>query len=193
MAGLRERRHAETKQAIVDAAFTLFERHGFSSTLMDDIAEHAGVSRSTLYRRYRSKDEIVLEVPLSWLAAWDEAIDSLEPEVPLDEAMSIGCEAVAATIDAESDRVLAAYAALAESPTLQASGASNRDWLERIAALLTSRSSDLDEPESLIIAGAYMGAIDMMMFAWAQAGGTTSAEEATTAVLKRLAPILPPG
>ena len=137
MSGLRERRHAETRQAIVDAAFTLFDKHGFSDTVMDHIAEHAGVSRSTLYRRYRSKEDIVLDVPRGWLAAWDDAIEALPQDVELVEAIAAGCNAVANEIDSSTDRVLAAYAALAESPTLQSSGPANAEWLERFEQLLS--------------------------------------------------------
>jgi len=191
MTGLRERRHAETKQAIVDAAFALFERHGFSGTIMEHIAEHAGVSRSTLYRRYSNKEEIVLEVPRSWLAAWDGAVDALSEEDSLVDAMSAGCYAVADEIDASRERVLAAYAALSESPTLQSSGAANADWIDRMVDLIESRSVDIDHFDALVIAGACMGAIDAMMAGWASSGGTTSVRDLTGRVIERMAPVLP--
>jgi len=190
VSGLRERRHAETRQAIADAAFALFHRHGFSDTVMEHIAEHAGVSRSTLYRRYRSKEDIVLEVPRAWLGAWDRAIDELADEATLAEAMAVGCRAVAAEIDASADRVLLAYAALSESPTLQSSGVASRDWLERIAALVHEKKPELDRFDALTIAGAHLGAIDTMMLAWAASGGDHSVVEATDRVLERLAALV---
>jgi len=190
MSGLRERRHAETKQAIVDAAFTLFEKHGFSGTIMEQIAEHAGVSRSTLYRRYSNKEEIVLDVPRSWLAAWDAAIEALGPDESLLDAMAAGCYAVADEIDGSTERVLAAYAALSESPTLQSSGAASADWLSRMVDLVLERSADIDRFDATVIAGAYMGSIDTMMASWAASGGSTSVRDATDRVLDHLAPIL---
>ena len=190
MSGLRERRHAETREAIVNAAFTLFERHGFSGTLMEHIAEHAGISRSTLYRRYGNKEEIVLEVPRTWLAAWDETIAELDTDIPLRDAVTAGCYAVADTIDAAPERVIAAYAALAESPTLQMSGAASAYWLDRIADLVESRGEDIDRFDAMVIAGACMGAIDMMMATWASSGGTTLVRDETSRVIERIAPIL---
>jgi AcrR family transcriptional regulator len=44
------------EQAMLDAARAEFERYGVRRTNMDDIARRAGVSRSTLYRRFPNKD-----------------------------------------------------------------------------------------------------------------------------------------
>ena len=190
MTGLRERRHVETKQAIVEAAFALFDEHGFSGTIMEHIAADAGVSRSTLYRRYSNKEEIVLEVPRSWLAVWDRAIEALPPDASAHAVVTTGCYAVADEIDSTSERVLAAFAALAESPTLQTSSAANTDWLNRVADVVESRSTDVDSFDAMVIAGACMGAIDAMMAGWAAAGGATSVRDATDRVVERIGPIL---
>lgn len=48
-----------TQDAIVGAAFHLFAAQGYEQTSVDDIAAHAGVGRTTLFRYFRSKDEIV--------------------------------------------------------------------------------------------------------------------------------------
>jgi len=40
---------------IIDAAKPLFSTHGFTATSMDEIATHARVSKTTLYKRYPSK------------------------------------------------------------------------------------------------------------------------------------------
>jgi AcrR family transcriptional regulator len=191
MSKLRERRHAETKKAIVDAAFRLFERHGFAATIIEDIADEAGVSRSTFYRRYASKEEIVLEVPVSWLAAWDEGIGAAARDATLGEVMAIGCSAVATEIDRDQSRVLAAYRALEESPALRSSGVASNDWLGRMVVLVETAEPSLERFDALTIAGAYMGAIDTMMLAWADSGGTSSVSDATDKVLDVLAPILP--
>lgn len=46
--------HAEIEQA----AFTLFAEHGFARTTLDAIAREVGVGRRTLFRYYRSKNDI---------------------------------------------------------------------------------------------------------------------------------------
>ena len=46
-------------RAIVDAARSVLARKGFTGTSMDEIARQAGVGKDTLYRRWRSKEELV--------------------------------------------------------------------------------------------------------------------------------------
>lgn len=46
-------------QAILDAALVEFERHGFRRVALDDVARRAGVSRTTIYRRFANRDELV--------------------------------------------------------------------------------------------------------------------------------------
>lgn len=46
-------------QAILDAARYLLARKGFTGTSMDEIARTAGVGKDTLYRRWKSKEELV--------------------------------------------------------------------------------------------------------------------------------------
>jgi AcrR family transcriptional regulator len=49
-------------QAILDAAVVEFERHGFRRVALDDVARRAGVSRTTIYRRFANRDELVAAV-----------------------------------------------------------------------------------------------------------------------------------
>jgi AcrR family transcriptional regulator len=48
--------------AILDAAVVEFERHGFRRVALDDVARRAGVSRTTIYRRFAGRDELVAAV-----------------------------------------------------------------------------------------------------------------------------------
>jgi len=49
-------------EAILDAAVEEFERHGFRRVALDDVARRARVSRTTIYRRFSNKDELVAAV-----------------------------------------------------------------------------------------------------------------------------------
>lgn len=51
-----------TTQAILDAAVVEFEQHGFRRVALDDVARRARVSRTTIYRRFSNKDELVAAV-----------------------------------------------------------------------------------------------------------------------------------
>jgi AcrR family transcriptional regulator len=49
-------------EAILDAAVVEFERHGLRRVALDDVARRAGVSRTTIYRRFSNKDELIAAV-----------------------------------------------------------------------------------------------------------------------------------
>lgn len=44
---------------MADAAFALFDERGYEQTTIEDIVERAGVGRTTFFRNYRSKDEVI--------------------------------------------------------------------------------------------------------------------------------------
>ena len=48
--------------AILDAAAVEFEQHGFRRVALDDVARRARVSRTTIYRRFAGRNELVAAV-----------------------------------------------------------------------------------------------------------------------------------
>ena len=62
---------------MLDAAREEFERYGIRRTNMDDIARRAGISRSTLYRRFPNKDALVEMLVLHDTAAFFGALDQV--------------------------------------------------------------------------------------------------------------------
>ena len=58
----------ELKDKIVETSFQLFCRQGIRSVSMDDIAQHLGVSKKTIYKWYENKDAIVQEAIQNHLA-----------------------------------------------------------------------------------------------------------------------------
>ncbi|MFI7097771.1 TetR/AcrR family transcriptional regulator [Streptomyces sp. NPDC050161] len=58
--GLRERKKIQTRQAIRRAAYRLFDEQGYDATPVDQIAEAADVSPSTVFRYFPTKEDIVL-------------------------------------------------------------------------------------------------------------------------------------
>lgn len=49
-------------EAILDAALVEFDRHGIRKVALDDVARRAGVSRTTIYRRFVNRDDLVAAV-----------------------------------------------------------------------------------------------------------------------------------
>lgn len=58
--GLRERKKARTRQAIRAAAYALIGQRGYNATTVEQIAERAEVSPSTVLRYFGGKEDIVL-------------------------------------------------------------------------------------------------------------------------------------
>jgi AcrR family transcriptional regulator len=56
---LRERQRAFVRDAIVDAAYQLFERRAYDGVTVADIADAAVVSRATFFRHFDDKQEVV--------------------------------------------------------------------------------------------------------------------------------------
>ena len=58
--GLRERKKAKTRALIQEHALRLFLRDGYESTSIDDVADAAEVSRSTVLRYFPTKADLVI-------------------------------------------------------------------------------------------------------------------------------------
>jgi TetR/AcrR family transcriptional repressor of mexJK operon len=57
-----ESRSARKRRAILDAATTLFLRHGYRGTSMDEIAAVAEVSKQTVYKHFADKESLFSEI-----------------------------------------------------------------------------------------------------------------------------------
>ncbi|MEU1517397.1 TetR family transcriptional regulator [Streptomyces sp. NPDC005811] len=58
--GLRERKKIKTREAIRTATYALITEQGYDATTIDQIAERAEVSPSTVFRYFPTKEDIVL-------------------------------------------------------------------------------------------------------------------------------------
>jgi AcrR family transcriptional regulator len=66
----KQQREQENKQFILNAAENVFVKKGYALATMDDIADAAQFSKATLYRYFKSKQEMFMEIILN---TFDEA------------------------------------------------------------------------------------------------------------------------
>ncbi|WP_141939655.1 TetR/AcrR family transcriptional regulator [Microbacterium sp. SLBN-154] len=146
---LRERRRRELVRGIAAAAVELFERQGFGSTTIDDIAAEAGISRTTFFRYCATKEAAVLVddagLEAELIAVAKEA-PKRDPLAHLEQAWAD----MAAVFDADAegrDRFLLVRRLMREQPALLAAG------LERDARLAAHLADALE-------AGAGLSSLD---------------------------------
>lgn len=82
---LSERKQQLVRDAIWEAATSLFEKKGYDETTVEDIAEKAGVSRRSFFRYFASKSDLMGAGIDHYAAQISGAIDSCPRSAPLSE------------------------------------------------------------------------------------------------------------
>ncbi|MEW9532073.1 ScbR family autoregulator-binding transcription factor [Microbispora sp. NPDC049125] len=59
---MRQQRAEITRSAILDAAATVFDEHGYAAASLSDIISQAGVTKGALYFHFPSKEELAREL-----------------------------------------------------------------------------------------------------------------------------------
>jgi AcrR family transcriptional regulator len=167
--GLRARKKLRTKAAIRQQALRLFSLHGYDNTTMEQIAEAAEVSPSTVFRYFASKDELVLidDYDPLFEAAYRAQPAESGPLQALRGALrdSLGTLS-AGELAAERERELQIMAV----PRLWMGSASNiTRSMELLAGLIAERAGGLraDDPAVLTCTGAALGAMLEVVLRWA--------------------------
>lgn len=83
--GLRERKKARTRAELQRHALRLFRDRGWAATTVDDIAAAAEVSRSTFFRYFPTKEDVVLLDDVDPL--FEEAFRAVPAGTPMLEAL----------------------------------------------------------------------------------------------------------
>jgi AcrR family transcriptional regulator len=118
MTALTTPRALRTRARILDAALELFERHGYESTTVAQVAEAAGVTQMTFFRHFPTKDAVLVSDPYDPLIA--EAVAAQPRELPPVERVRRGMLAALATIEPVEDATASRRAALvARIPSLR--------------------------------------------------------------------------
>lgn len=89
--GLRERKKARTRAQIRETALGLFAEQGYEATTVQQIAEAAEVSLSTLFRYFPTKAQLVLQVDLSSLVR--DAFRDASPDDTVFDAIEVALRA----------------------------------------------------------------------------------------------------
>lgn len=98
----------QARQRLIEAAFALFEERGYEQTTVDDIAERAGVGRTTFFRAFRAKEEVIFPDHDAMLRAITDRLAVSTHRGPLD-AVSDAVRLVLRHYVEEGELALARY------------------------------------------------------------------------------------
>jgi AcrR family transcriptional regulator len=166
--GLRERKKLKTRLAIRRAAYRLIAERGYEATTIEQIAEAAEVSPSTVVRYFPAKEDIVLTDEYGPVA---EALRARPAgEEPLDSLRAVFTEAVAGVLRHEPELLRQRAVLLARVPAVRArmteAMAESSRLLSQVLADRTGRAAD--DLEVRVFTAAVMGALREVTVHWAE-------------------------
>src|SRR3954471_6936813 len=85
--GRRERKKAQTRKALADAALELFLDRGYDQVGVREVADAADVSVTTLFKYFPSKEALVFDLDEDIEAALVAAVRDREPGRPILQAL----------------------------------------------------------------------------------------------------------
>lgn len=173
----RSRRRVEAMRRVQDAALDLFEGRGYAAVTVDEIAAAAGVGPATVYRRFGTKEGVVL---------WDEydplLLDLLAPrlrEAPLLSAVEGALvEALDRIYRADRRRILRRSRLLLSEPSLLAAAALQGVELRgALAALFEKEGAARDAFDAAVAAAAVVATLETAVRRWVDERGRTPMSE----------------
>ncbi|MDX3456900.1 TetR family transcriptional regulator [Streptomyces sp. ME02-8801-2C] len=167
--GLRERKKIRTRTAIRTATYELIERHGYDATTIEQIAERAEVSQSTVFRYFPTKEDIVLTDEYD--ASLEEDLRARPADEPwLDSLRYVLKRAVGAGSDEEPEVTRLRSRLMLEVPAVRSrmleSMSKTGRQLCRVIADRTDR--DPTDLEIRVYAMSLIGALSEVHTYWAQ-------------------------
>jgi AcrR family transcriptional regulator len=153
-----ERRRQRTREALLDAAATVFAKRGFHGASLDEIAETAGYTRGAIYKHFADKDELLHEVCVRLNErSFAEFDDVPAAHVPISEFVD-GASVIAQwqsmiDRDAEFRIVMLEYTlyALRNPPARDRALGFARENMQHIADYLRQHSAEVGEEPPLSI------------------------------------------
>jgi AcrR family transcriptional regulator len=175
-AGARQLARRAMIAQISQMAIDLFSEHGYEETTIEDICAVAGISRSSFFRYFQSKEDVLLGTYLDIDGRLLSAlIARAEDETPW-VAIRWALDPLIEHYNANAAQTLRSAKLVIKTPTLVTS---HRDKLTRWVRLLTPEIArrlnadpgDLTDPRPAALIGAALACLDATLAAWAVADG----------------------
>ena len=143
MAGLRERKKLQAYETLHQVALDMFERQGFPSTTVDQIANAADLSTRTFFRYFPTKVDALLADQPQRLAALRELLGQRPPDEPVLDTMALALSLLCQDANDRRDTLLVqARIARAEPLVLRSLLAHHVEVNRTLHAFVKARESD---------------------------------------------------
>lgn len=143
--GRRERKKAQTRQALADAAMRLFTERGYDQVGVREVAEAADVALTTLFKHFPSKEALVFDEDEGREAALVAAVRDRTPGQSVLDALRDHLSHARIMPGCETPGFAAMTKLVNETPALQ--DYMHRMWLRHEAALVTAITDATGAPE----------------------------------------------
>jgi AcrR family transcriptional regulator len=162
----RELQRDAVRQAIAEAATTLFLDSGYERTTMDDIAREVGISVRTAFRYVETKEETILGPMAEIGDAIAARVRAAEPGYSAWEALVHAVARFADDLAAEGETGKARSRLLATTPQLRGGLADKRrHWADAISPAVEERLGDRVVARAMV--AAVLAALDVVVEHWA--------------------------
>src|SRR4051812_17078916 len=169
--GLRERKKEATRERLVQVGLDLFVEHGFDSVSVDDIAEVAEVSKTTFYRYFETKEDLLFGRASEHLALVRSVFDERPVDESPVEAARHAFGAVAAAYQNDPRQKLAVSCVIKSTPSLAAGSQANQAaWEEYLRGEVARRQPDADPFHTWVLASELIAAVRASTNFWLSSG-----------------------
>lgn len=176
-AGLRERRREQSRIALVEAALRLMAKKGYDGVSVEEIADHAGVSRRTFFRYFETKESVLLDRRRSQLATFETALAAASPDDSPFRVIESALLDLGREYQADRERILKERALFMSSRDLGARDHQiDREFEEAIvkAIVRATGASKVSVRNARYFAAATIAVLRVAITEWAEAGGKTN-------------------
>lgn len=145
-----QRRQRRARADVSRVAVRLFAEQGYAATTTEQVAQAADLSRSTLFRYFSDKDDLVFAIEDDLLAVSTSAVADAAGRTPW-SALRAAALAVAQEVAAMRELMVRRHDVVATSPGLQARAAGkHRRWADALAGVL-QQAYGLDPSEAALL------------------------------------------
>ena len=170
----RERKKLRTREALIDAAFELFQRKGFDATTVEEIAEAVDVSSRTFFRYFSSKEDVALTFQEEMRQAMTARLAARPADEPVVTALRHAIVEVVREHEeggsfSAGDRFLCMQEMMTASPAMLARSMEHAQRKHMELALMIADRMGADVIEDLrphLVAGVVMCAFQSLADSW---------------------------